>query len=378
MQNNTPQHTSHDSLGTLASQLGETLYRRYGVMIPASEVVEMLADSVRAGMAAAPDAAPARSRAPATVQDLVRIARDERLVFRAVSCEGLTRLESSHPGRAETPEVLGTFAGSFGDQLSLLTGTGLPENVRFSTVVTLTDGSRALVQVEHLRREAQDGAYVLSQYTVSAMPAKAPALSLDDLGITQVRRWRDSTTRAGLNLVLGTGVRTTFRATAAELEGQGAKAVWIHAMSPQAELSLLKADVLVFERAIREPDAAYAVMRAAEHAVVLATCGLPEAAQAVEFLVRCSGRLGLVRDVLNAILRQRLFEGHTYTDGAPSAPVLTSEFIGLLDRSSVEAVLDDELTVRLMVIDVAEKVRAGLISEPVAQQAFADELDTYL
>ena len=378
MQKNTPQHTSQESLDTLASQLGETLYRRYGVRIPASEVVEMLADSVRAGMSAAPDAAPVRSRAPATVQDLVRISRDERLVFRAVSCEGQTRLESLHPGRPENSEVLGTFAGSFGDQLALLTGTGLPENVRFSTVVTLTDGSRALAQVEHLRREAQDGAYVLNQYTVSAVPAKAPALSLDDLGITQVRRWRDSIARAGLNLVLGTGVRTTFRATAAELEKQGAKVVWIHAMSPQAELSLLKADVLVFERAIREPAAAYTVMRAAEHAVVLATCGLPEAAQAVEFLVRCAGRLGLVRDVLNAILRQRLFEGRAYTDGAPSAPVLTSEFIGLLDRSSVEAVLDDELAVRWLVIDVAEKVRAGLIGEQVARQAFADELDAYL
>ncbi|KWU19132.1 hypothetical protein [Burkholderia cenocepacia] len=382
MQNTTPLQSSQEPLNALATQLGDSLMRRYGVRISASEVVEMLAESVQAGLTASQvqqAQAVAGASVPGSVEDIVRIARDEGVIFRAVTCEGQTRLEKFTASNPESVEVLGTFSAPIVRQLSLLTGTEFPENVRFSTVVQLSDGSTALLKVENRPRPVRGDDYVVHQYTVSAAPAKAPALALDQLGITQVRHWREATSCAGLSLILGTGVRTTLRATADELLKEGLKVVWVAAAAPDADLSKLNADVLVFERALREPRAACLALKAAQNTIVLASCLLPEASQAVDFLIRCAGEGNgdNVASSLNATLRQQLFAGVPDNDGAVVAPVLATECIAYFDTSAPFDLMNGELDARWLVIDVAEKVRAGLIDEDVARDRF-DELDVYL
>lgn len=383
MQNTIAQTASQQSLDSLATRIGVSLRQKFGLDISPNDVAAILAESVRAdadaglgvGVTATQPAQPPKASVLNSVHEMVRIARDEGRQFSVDVVGGQTRVDSTYQGKVD---VLGGFSGPFTKELAALTGTGLPVDVAFATVTRLDDGSFALVSVKHVAQDLRFTDAQLHRFTVTASPVAAPAVALDELGITQVSRWRDAVEfDTGLCLVSGGGVHTTLRATAAHLEDEGRKVVWVWSVGPQADVSLLDAEVYVFERKLREPFVTNVVLKLAQSALVLASCALTDLHQAVEFLARCSRSAQLVDEVLVAALRQHLFTGDVGADDLASEPVLVTECATFFNEEDTLNVLQGVYATRWLGIDVAEKVRNRRLSEQAARSVFPDEMDVY-
>lgn len=380
MQNTPVQTASQQSLDTLATRIGASLRQKFGLDISPDAVAAILADSVRAGEGVAttqpaPRVQPSQASALSSIHEMVRIARDEGRQFSVDVVGGQNRVHSTHQGKEE---VLGGFSGPFVKELAALTRTGLPVDVAFATVVKLDDGSYALVSVKQVAQDIQYTDARMHRFTVTAAPVVAPAIALDDLGITQVSRWREAVEfDTGLCLVSGGGVHSTLRATAAHLEDEGRKVVWVWGIGPQADVAELDADVYVFERKLREPSVTNVVLKLAQSALVLASCALTDLHQAVEFLARCSRSAQLVDEVLVAALRQHLFSGDVGADNQASKPVLVTECATFFNEEDTLNVLQGVYAARWLGIDVAEKVRSRQLSEQAARDVFPEEMSVY-
>ena len=380
MQNTTAHTASQQSLDTLATHIGASLRQKFGLDISPDAVAAILADSVRAGVGVAATqptqrAQPSQASVLTSVHEMVRVARDEGRQFSVDVVGGQNRVASTYQGNVE---VLGSFTGPFVKELAALTSTGLPVDVAFATVAKLDDGSDALVSVKQVAQDIQYTDARMHRFTVTAAPIAAPAIALDDLGITQVSRWREAVEfDTGLCLVSGGGVHSTLRATAAHLEDEGRKVVWVWGIGPQADVAQLDADVYVFERKLREPYVTNVVLKLAQSALVLASCGLTDLHQAVEFLARCSHSAQLVDEVLVAALRQHVFSGDVGADNQPSAPVLVTECATFFNEDDTLNVLQGVYAARWLGIDVAEKVRSRQLSEQAARDEFPAEMSVY-
>lgn len=383
MQNTTAQTASQQSLDSLATRIGASLRQQFGLDISPADVVAILADSVRDGVGVTatqptpptPRAQPPKASVLTSVHEMVRIARDEGRQFSVDVVGGQNRVASTYQGKVE---VLGSFTGQFAKELAALTCTGLPVDVAFATAAKLDDGSYALVSVKQVAQDIQYTDARMHRFTVTAAPVAAPAIALDDLGITQVSRWREAVEfDTGLCLVSGGGVHSTLRATAAHLADEGRKVVWVWGVGPQADVAQLDADVYVFERKLREPSVTNVVLKLAQSALVLASCALIDLHEAVEFLARCSHSAQIVDEVLVAALRQHLFSGDIGANDQPSDPVLATECATFFHEEDTLNVLQGVYATRWLGIDVAEKVRSNQLSEQAARAVFPEEMNVY-
>ncbi|VTU42880.1 MULTISPECIES: hypothetical protein [unclassified Variovorax] len=384
----------NDSLHLFAHQVSAQLFARCRVNVSIADVLDMVESAVYAsegsGRPAQPQQAPNPAQAPAhlattsAAETLVRNALQGGQTYILEQSEGTARLALLDPTiRSGIRQLNISAPGDVAKALRDLLGVELEQDNQVSRVVALSDGTEVFLTVRRFDASQQDRD--ADGYEISALPAKKPALSIYDLGITQVDRWMDAAEQSdGLCLVHGTGIRTTLRATADELAEQGREVIWVDKADDGAALARMDADVYVFSRPLRDAKHLQMVVELAEQGyIVLASLRAGSAKEIVNQFYRAGVPAERLGDILNATLLQVLVDQAAEDDGSPFsredlAPTVLSEFIGYDDARDLEALMSGDLHVRFIAIDAAEKLRADEITEEAARSVAGDLLDVYL
>ena len=248
------------------------------------------------------------------------------------------------------------------EQLQVLSRSTLPQGLKISVQTKLGDGAPTFVTFK--RTVSGDGTTFVEVRALAA--SRAPA-SLDELGITQVDRVRKMLNRNGTVFIEGTGTRRTLRAVSDELSDRGLNVVWVERPFEAKTNVGVNAEAIVIVTPIRDVHELVQAYRLGERALVLATIH-PLCANSVRILTSMGASPREIASRVNGSMYQRVVAA-IHGRGA----TLLTEVVPMGDEAVVAAFVANELPVRHLLIDAAEKLRQGEVTRETLFSEFDAE-----